>query len=66
MHPETIISHHFDSNSFRVHSIAFTYRVTPQVMLAGLLFALVLGALGGVLPAFGAARKAILVALREG
>jgi len=46
--------------------IAFTYRVTPQVMLAGLLFALVLGALGGVLPAFGAARKAILVALREG
>ena len=46
--------------------IAFTYQVTPQVMLAGLLFALVLGALGGVLPAFGAARKAILVALREG
>jgi putative ABC transport system permease protein len=46
--------------------IAFTYRVTPQVMLAGLLFALVLGALGGVLPACGAARKAILVALREG
>jgi len=46
--------------------IAFTYRVTPQVMLAGLLFALVLGALGGVLPAFGAARKVILVALREG
>jgi len=46
--------------------IAFTYRVTPQVMLAGLLFALVLGALGGALPAFGAARKAILVALREG
>ena len=46
--------------------IAFTYRVTPQVMLAGLLFALVLGALGGVLPAFGAARTTILVALREG
>jgi putative ABC transport system permease protein len=46
--------------------IAFTYRVTPQVMLAGLLFALVLGALGGVLPACGAARTAILVALREG
>ena len=46
--------------------IAFAYRVTPQVMLAGLLFALVLGALGGVLPAFAAARTAILVALREG
>jgi putative ABC transport system permease protein len=46
--------------------LAFTYRVTPQVMLAGLLFALVLGGLGGVLPAFGAARKALLVALREG
>jgi len=46
--------------------IAFTYRVTPQIMLAGLLFALVLGALGGILPAYGAARKAILVALWEG
>ena len=46
--------------------VVFTYRVTPQVMLAGLLFALVLGALGGVLPACGAARTAILVALREG
>jgi putative ABC transport system permease protein len=46
--------------------IAFTYRVTPQIILAGLLFALVLGALGGILPACGAARKAILVALWEG
>jgi len=46
--------------------IAFTYRVTPQVMLTDLLFALVLGALGGMLPAFGAARKEILMALREG
>jgi putative ABC transport system permease protein len=45
--------------------ISFNYRVTPQVMFTGLVFALVLGALGGLLPAFGAARKEILTALRE-
>ncbi|MEW6734044.1 MAG: ABC transporter permease [Acidobacteriota bacterium] len=45
--------------------ISFNYRVTPQVMFMGLLFALLLGVLGGLLPAFGAARKGILSALRE-
>jgi putative ABC transport system permease protein len=45
--------------------ISFNYRVTPQVMMAGIIFALALGAFGGLLPAFGAARKEILAALRE-
>jgi putative ABC transport system permease protein len=44
---------------------AFELRVTPSLMAAGILFALVLGAFGGFLPAFGAARKQILTALRQ-
>ncbi|HTT62566.1 MAG TPA: ABC transporter permease [Bryobacteraceae bacterium] len=46
--------------------IAFHFRVTPGVMMPGVIFALVLGAAGGLLPARSAARKEILSALREG
>ena len=45
--------------------IAFNFRVTPQIMLAGILFALFMGALGGMFPARMAAKKEILTALRE-
>jgi len=45
--------------------VAFAFRVTPPVMLTGLLFAVVLGAIGGLFPARSAAKKEILVALRE-
>jgi len=45
--------------------IAFELRVTPALMAAGILFALLLGAFGGLLPAFSAARKQILTALRQ-
>jgi putative ABC transport system permease protein len=45
--------------------LAFAFRVTPQIMFAGLAFATVLGAVGGLFPARMAARKEILVALRE-
>lgn len=45
--------------------LAFAFRVTPQIMLGGILFATVLGAFGGLFPARNAARKEILVALRE-
>lgn len=45
--------------------VAFQLRVTPRIMLNGVAFALVLGAMGGLLPAFGAARKQILTALRQ-
>lgn len=45
--------------------VSFNLRVTPGVMLTGLLFALVMGVLGGLLPARMAARKEILSALRD-
>jgi putative ABC transport system permease protein len=44
---------------------AFDLRVTPQIMLYGLAFAILLGTLGGLLPARQASRKEILTALRE-
>jgi len=45
--------------------IDFNFRVSPEIMLAGVIFALVMGAVGGLFPARMAARKEILVALRE-
>lgn len=45
--------------------IAFNFRVSPEIMLIGVIFALVMGAAGGLFPARMAARKEILVALRE-
>jgi putative ABC transport system permease protein len=45
--------------------IAFRFHVSPAAFITGLLFAIVLGAFGGVLPARMAARKEILSALRE-
>jgi putative ABC transport system permease protein len=46
--------------------IAFDFRVSPSIMAAGVGFALLMGALGGVFPARMAAKKEILNALREG
>jgi putative ABC transport system permease protein len=43
----------------------FDFRVTPEIMLTGIVFALVMGAVGGLFPASSAARKEILTALRE-
>jgi putative ABC transport system permease protein len=45
--------------------IAFNFRVGPQAMAIGIGFALIVGAIGGVLPARMAARKEILNALRD-
>jgi putative ABC transport system permease protein len=44
---------------------AFNFRVTPEIMATGVLFAVVLGTIGGLLPARMASRKEILTALRE-
>jgi putative ABC transport system permease protein len=44
---------------------AFNFRVTPAIMIEGVLFALIMGALGGFLPARQAANKEILTALRD-
>jgi putative ABC transport system permease protein len=45
--------------------VAFAFRVTPGLLLLGLVWALFMGLFGGVLPAFRAARLPIATALRE-
>ena len=45
-------------------TMAFAFHVTPSIMAVGLAFAVILGAVGGLLPARMAARKEILTALR--
>jgi putative ABC transport system permease protein len=45
--------------------MAFKFRVTPSAMLGGLIFAALIGLIGGFLPAFAAARKGIVQAMRE-
>jgi putative ABC transport system permease protein len=45
--------------------IAFHFKVTPLIMVVGVSFALIMGALGGLFPARMAAKKEILTALRE-
>jgi len=44
---------------------AFNFHVSPQIMLTGIAFAMILGAVGGLFPASNAARKEILTALRQ-
>jgi len=44
--------------------VGFECRITAGLLLGGMLFALIMGALGGVLPARLAARKPVLEALR--
>ena len=43
----------------------FNLTVTPGIMISGILFAIVMGAVGGLFPAWNAAKKQILVALRQ-
>jgi putative ABC transport system permease protein len=45
--------------------LAFAFKVTPQLLLAGISFALLMGLAGGVLPAVRAARLPVATALRE-
>ena len=45
--------------------ITFQFEVTPAIMAAGVAFALIIGVFGGLFPAFSAARKEILAALRQ-
>ena len=44
--------------------VAFEFRITGELLAKGLVFALVMGVLGGLLPARLAARKPVLDALR--
>jgi len=45
--------------------IAFSFRLTPPILASGLAFALVMGIVGGLLPAFRGARLPTTSALRE-
>ena len=52
--------------NFRTFSeVAFSFRITPDLFVSALIFAAVLGLLGGLLPSRMAARMPITKALRE-
>ncbi len=52
-------------NSVTFSETTFNLRITPAIMATGFGFALVIGGLGGLIPAASAARKEILTALRQ-
>jgi ABC-type lipoprotein release transport system permease subunit len=45
--------------------MAFRFKIGPIAVLSGLLFAAVIGALGGLLPAWSASRKNVVTAMRD-
>ena len=45
--------------------VAFAFRVTPQLLTTGIIYALIMGLVGGLFPAIRAARLPIPSALRE-
>jgi putative ABC transport system permease protein len=51
------------TNSFS--ELAFAFRITPNIVVIGIGFAVLMGLVGGLLPAFRAARLPITTALRE-
>ncbi len=53
------------TNSANFSEIAFAFRVTPPTLFAGMVFAVMMGIVGGLLPALRAARLPITTALRE-
>src|SRR5882762_5226001 len=46
-------------------NLAFAFKITPALLLGGICFALVMGFLGGILPAIRAAMLPVATALRE-
>jgi putative ABC transport system permease protein len=45
--------------------VAFNFAVTPQLLIKGIIWATLIGLIGGLLPALRAARLPIAAALRE-
>jgi ABC-type antimicrobial peptide transport system permease subunit len=45
--------------------VAFAFRVSPQLLLNGMIFAVAMGIIGGLLPARRAAKQQVIEALRE-
>jgi putative ABC transport system permease protein len=46
-------------------NLAFAFKITPELLVKGIFFALVMGVIGGLLPAVRAARLPVATALRE-
>ncbi|MGB2593273.1 MAG: ABC transporter permease [Candidatus Acidiferrum sp.] len=46
-------------------NLAFAFKITPDLMVMGIVFALVMGVIGGIFPAIRAARLPVATALRE-
>jgi ABC-type antimicrobial peptide transport system permease subunit len=53
------------SNAVTFSEVVFSMRITLQVVITAFVFAIAMGLIGGVAPAWGAARREILSALRD-
>jgi putative ABC transport system permease protein len=53
------------SNQVTFSEVVFSLRLTPMVIGSALLFAMVMGLVGGIFPAWHASRRKILAALRD-
>lgn len=53
------------ANNVTFSEVEFSMRITLQVVISAMIFAVAMGLMGGVAPAWGAARKEILAALRD-
>jgi putative ABC transport system permease protein len=53
------------SNAVTFSEVEFSLRITPVIVLYAALFAIFMGLVGGVAPAWSAARRGILTALRD-
>lgn len=53
------------SNQVTFSEVVFTMQITFSVVVTAIIFAIVMGLIGGVAPAWGAARREILAALRD-
>jgi ABC-type antimicrobial peptide transport system permease subunit len=53
------------TNMMTFTEVAFAFRITPQVLGTAIIFSLLLGLLGGAVPAFHAARMSAVEALRR-
>ena len=62
----SVLSAPTGTNNFNTFAeILFNFRLTPELLLSGMVFALGIGLFGGFFPAFRAARLQIVNALRE-
>jgi len=46
-------------------NLAFAFTITPALLMAGVVFALIMGVIGGLLPAVRAAAQPVATALRS-